>query len=114
MFSETMRSRVDCASSPDAAMRSEVCSGSSVMRFPAERRADGWRADSLPPCGGGQGRGVGPYFSACSQAKGKSEKTARPPTPARPHKGGGRARAEARAEPSDTPSLDRQEQARME
>ena len=63
------------------------------MKVPAPQlRA---RTHSLPPCGGGPGRGVGPCLSGDRPCEGTSERSARPPTPARPHKGGGRAAAPA-------------------
>src|SRR5208337_3753441 len=64
---------------------------------PTKSRKKEW-TDSLPPCGGGPGRGVTPSFAAFLP-KGKIGKVRATPTPTRPHKGGGRARAVFRSGP---------------
>ena len=66
------------------------------------RCAEGWNIFMPSPkvgscdmcasrCGGGRGRGVGPCFSGCPRRKAETERSARPPTPTRPRKGGGAA-----------------------
>jgi hypothetical protein len=72
--------------------RSGVVAGTGGVRLEQERSALKWMRPgaSPPPCWGGPRRGS-PRPSKRSGAKGQSRRFARPPTPARPHKGAGGA-----------------------